>query len=550
MREKIQKNCKIGSALPKMREKLATRSWPKQSERRTTSEKRPFLISKSNKKKDFVQAKMTISKAGDVFEQEADRIAEIFNSIPNGKPQWQRNHGRNQDKPIRETGLDIQKGVHVQRQMHFGHEKIVPYGQYSKNSGQHLEVTPEFESDINKLKGGGQPIKNDVRSLFEQRLGYNFGNVRIHTNQLAGDLVRSLESQAFTFENNIAFAPGQFKPMTVMGRKLIGHELAHVIQQTANSHTRTGGKYLSLKRRSQTIKSRKSAEKNKYSSQTSKRIMLSKENIANIVTHHLSTYREQVREGIDQWKTPKDDSSVLWFLVALGGNLVWAASSFVNPVAATVIRVMSMVGSILGAGTLEKVMEDKAEPDDIKDDLKDGVSRFIDKMVRELNPQVDSLYALFKLLHQLSPKSGWLDANKKIYRRREIVWNNLFGGKVAPWGNSTAIVTRTKKDVQAIWESYKLLWDLEIAELWSSRPRYKGEILKRKSQSIYYKAIVNSGVADRSPAVKISKQIIGDYEYKIYEFPPPKPEYTGATIRKPTGMKVIPIEKMVPRRAL
>src|SRR3954471_20874347 len=43
---------------------------------------------------------------------------------------------------------------------------------------------------------------------------------------------RSIEARAFTLGRDIAFAPGEYAPGTAQGRRLIAHELAHVVQQT------------------------------------------------------------------------------------------------------------------------------------------------------------------------------------------------------------------------------------------------------------------------------------------------------------------------------
>jgi hypothetical protein len=55
--------------------------------------------------------------------------------------------------------------------------------------------------------------------------------VRIHTTPTADQYARAIKARAFTYQKNIAFAHGEYQPGTIRGRKLMAHELAHVMQQ-------------------------------------------------------------------------------------------------------------------------------------------------------------------------------------------------------------------------------------------------------------------------------------------------------------------------------
>jgi hypothetical protein len=82
--------------------------------------------------------------------------------------------------------------------------------------------------DIEELSGGGQPLPARERRYYESQFGRDFRDVRVHTDvQAAGDL----NARAFTTGSEIAFAPGAYAPDRDSGRELIGHELAHVVQQ-------------------------------------------------------------------------------------------------------------------------------------------------------------------------------------------------------------------------------------------------------------------------------------------------------------------------------
>gem|GEM_PF-6190089 len=92
-------------------------------------------------------------------------------------------------------------------------------------------VPPGTEAAVRGLAGGGQPLPQSVRDFFEPRFGADFSQVRIHINGQASATARALQAQAFTFGPNLGFAPGYFKPESWEGRKLLAHELVHVIQQ-------------------------------------------------------------------------------------------------------------------------------------------------------------------------------------------------------------------------------------------------------------------------------------------------------------------------------
>jgi outer membrane protein OmpA-like peptidoglycan-associated protein len=64
-------------------------------------------------------------------------------------------------------------------------------------------------------------------------LGAEFGAVRVHTDDRADQLSRMLGARAFTTGNDIFFRRGAFAPEHASGRRLIAHELVHVLQQGA-----------------------------------------------------------------------------------------------------------------------------------------------------------------------------------------------------------------------------------------------------------------------------------------------------------------------------
>jgi hypothetical protein len=99
------------------------------------------------------------------------------------------------------------------------------------HTGQTPEVTTSLESHIRALKGGGQPLPESIRTFFEPRFGYDFSQVRVHTDTRAAESTRAVNAQAFTIGQDVVFGTGQYVPGTSAGRRLLAHELTHVVQQ-------------------------------------------------------------------------------------------------------------------------------------------------------------------------------------------------------------------------------------------------------------------------------------------------------------------------------
>jgi hypothetical protein len=92
------------------------------------------------------------------------------------------------------------------------------------------------------LRSPGQPLEGTDRAAMESRFGYDFSQVRVHTGGPAASSARSLDALAYTLGSNIVFGQGRYAPATEAGRRLLAHELTHVIQQrTDPAHAGWGG---------------------------------------------------------------------------------------------------------------------------------------------------------------------------------------------------------------------------------------------------------------------------------------------------------------------
>ncbi|MGQ9368875.1 DUF4157 domain-containing protein [Azospirillum sp. A39] len=83
------------------------------------------------------------------------------------------------------------------------------------------------DAAVLRKTGPGQPLPHELRAHMERTFNADFGAVRVHV----GPQAPSIGAQAFAAGADLYFAPGQYQPLTGPGRRLIGHELAHVVQQ-------------------------------------------------------------------------------------------------------------------------------------------------------------------------------------------------------------------------------------------------------------------------------------------------------------------------------
>ncbi len=157
-----------------------------------------------------LQAKLRISRPGDAFEQEADRVADQVMRMP--EPGLQRQVGEKEEEEKEEDIL--QTRPLIQRRV-------------TGDAGG--GVAPPIVHDV--LRSPGQPLEPSTRRFMEARFGHDFRNVRIHTDALAAQSAQAIGAHAYTVGSHIVFSRGRYQVDTVTGKNLLAHELTHVIQQ-------------------------------------------------------------------------------------------------------------------------------------------------------------------------------------------------------------------------------------------------------------------------------------------------------------------------------
>ncbi|HVZ52510.1 MAG TPA: DUF4157 domain-containing protein [Pseudolabrys sp.] len=147
-----------------------------------------------------LQTKLAINEPGDAYEQEADRVAEQVMRMP---------------------AATLQTTV----------DPVAPLRRMSDSAPP--DGAPSIVGDV--LGSSGAPLDAGTRAFMEPRFGRDFGDVRVHTGPKADEAAASVHARAFTVGRDLVFAAGEHDPGSERGRRLMAHELTHVVQQSGNA---------------------------------------------------------------------------------------------------------------------------------------------------------------------------------------------------------------------------------------------------------------------------------------------------------------------------
>ena len=178
---------------------------------------------KKKKLDELVQTKLTIGKADDRYEREADLMADVVMGMSEAR-----------SNNIKKSG--------------------VPTIQKSTQGGCSVsESNVDLAGSLARTRNSGSPLPPETRMFMESRFRADFSKVRVHNYTASYAMSRELGAQAFTHRYNIYFNRGYYDPQGFRGRHLLAHELTHVLQQTgvgvSRSSTSSGSPEIQTKRR-------------------------------------------------------------------------------------------------------------------------------------------------------------------------------------------------------------------------------------------------------------------------------------------------------------
>jgi hypothetical protein len=157
---------------------------------------------------------LTIRLSHDSLEREADRVADQVLAAP-----------------TRSAVGDA--APHIQRHA-IGHRT------------DHAPAAPVSVDRV--LAGAGRPLDPALQRDMGRRFSYDFSRVRVHADAAAAESVREVNARAYTVGDHVVFGAGEFAPATVAGRRLLAHELTHVVQQSASDGGREGHPHRNVQR--------------------------------------------------------------------------------------------------------------------------------------------------------------------------------------------------------------------------------------------------------------------------------------------------------------
>ena len=158
-----------------------------------------------------IQPKPKVGAPGDRYEQEADQVAA---------------------RVVRQGGHDV--GGHGGAERQAGPVWLPLEGESANQTNNRIGAEPETNIAKSAIEPGsslGKPLDAGTREEMGRKLGFDFGNVRIHTDAPAVYLNKGLNARAATHGSDIFFNEGEYDPSSSGGRELLAHELTHVVQQ-------------------------------------------------------------------------------------------------------------------------------------------------------------------------------------------------------------------------------------------------------------------------------------------------------------------------------
>ena len=201
------------------------------------------MLQPSRSDSPIIQAKLTIGAPDDEYEREADRVADQVMAMPDAK--LQRQPGNEEEERLQARPLSTQITPLIQRQVEPEEEEELIQAKSDVTVAP--QITAGIARDIHSLKDAGQPLATSERAFFESRFGTDFSHVCVHTDDRAARASQSINARAFTLGRDVVFGSGQYSPGSSADRKLLAHELTHVVQQS--------GRHLPLNSLSTDVKS-------------------------------------------------------------------------------------------------------------------------------------------------------------------------------------------------------------------------------------------------------------------------------------------------------
>lgn len=165
-----------------------------------------------------VQAKRTDDSAEDGFEQEAEQISEQIMRMPDSQAQDSCSCAAGCPQCKSKPSLQKSPGIQTRR---------------LQGSAAQTGPIPPAVQEV--LATPGTSLDEATRSFMGSRFRQDFSQVRVHTDAKAAESAMAMNALAYTVGRHVVFGAGQYAPEKIAGRRLLAHELTHVVQQNSGS---------------------------------------------------------------------------------------------------------------------------------------------------------------------------------------------------------------------------------------------------------------------------------------------------------------------------
>lgn len=224
----------------------------------------------------FFQPRLTIGQRGGQYEQEADQMADEVVSQTNSpaavhekaegiqkmdssrmeedreiqekpllmqaEPAFSEASAGEEEEPVQMQEAEEEEAVQMQSSEPASAEAMageeeeavqMKSGPASTKADGHRSsyANPKISRQIRESAGKGQPLPPQTQAEMESGFRVSFRDVHIHTDKRANEMNSFLNAQAFTHGKDIYFNVGKYQPESTEGKRLLAHELTHVVQQ-------------------------------------------------------------------------------------------------------------------------------------------------------------------------------------------------------------------------------------------------------------------------------------------------------------------------------
>ena len=201
-----------------------------------------------------VQRKPTFSSPGDAFEREADEVADKVmhrvepGPIDAGQAAIQRKCAVCEQKQKKIPAAASRQGIVGGEEEPSQEEPAAPEPaplqlKTAVNAPLSSNATgsSQLVDRLARSEFGGESLATATRRSMETAFGRDFSRIRVHRDGEAAALSRQLNALAFTHGRHVYFGSGTYDPQGSTGKRLLAHELTHVVQQ-GHAAPRSSGK--------------------------------------------------------------------------------------------------------------------------------------------------------------------------------------------------------------------------------------------------------------------------------------------------------------------